>query len=491
MKGSSDSKKGMLSLYVLILFISVLIVFGIFEFRFLNNILNNYEDSIEQIAINKTNSLINEIKAVTENAARKIELQNADLDSQTARTVAAYDPRITNVYLINKNGTVKSTLTEPINTLTIRNLAHQVKEQKEKRVLISDLTADESNHLNLVRTAMGLNNGGTLVLDFRIDDYQKEIIEEFSTTNFKIAVFNSKNSPIIWPFTEEELANFNPTSEGNFYAKSDSYLVVKNDVNSVNWQVFLFKKDTNFEQYRAITIILLVFGLYYCMYQLLVELWGVNSAKSYFDNIDFAILNQVNEGIIISNNAGSIVFANKAAHEIFSERKNTLINVKLKEIMGHIEDFPNQDTAQTLLLKTSDKIWEVIHSPIIKKGKKLGALSVIRANASKQKSYQHVFDKLLQVIPEGVIFVDEDNIIVQANLMAKCYLGSLDRGKSIETVDVELAEAIRKNINTRSFSRTEIKAHNLWCDIAPVYDHDGVYIGSLIVLLSNNLAEWE
>jgi transcriptional regulator with PAS, ATPase and Fis domain len=329
------------------------------------------------------------------------------------------------------------------------------------------------------------------VLDFRIDDYQKEIIEEFSTTDFKIAVFDSKNTPIIWPFAEEYLVNFSLT-EDKFYLKNEQYLVVDNKVGSTNWRVFLFKKDTKFEQYRAITIILLVFALYYCIYQLLVELWGVNSAKSYFDNIDFAILNQINEGIIISNNAGMIVFANKAAHEIFSERKNTLINVKLKEIMGHIEDFPNKETdTQTLLLKTSDKIWEAIHSPIIKNGKKLGALSVIRVNASEQQSYKHVFSKLLQTIPEGIIYVDENNIIVTANLMAKCYLGSLDRGKSIESLDSELANAIRKNINTQSFSRVEIKAHNFWCDIAPVYDHDGVYIGSLIVLLNNNFTEWE
>lgn len=491
MRSSSDSKKSALPLYVLILFLSMLIIFGIFEFRFLTNILNNYESNIEQIAINKTNSLFNEVKTVSENVARKIELQNAEFNEQTVRNVASHDSHITNVYLISKNGNIKSTLNEVINTMAISNLAFEVKQKKDRRIIVSELGYDEASNLNVIRTAVALDNGGVLVLDYRIDEYQKEIIEEFSTTDFKVAIFDVKNKPIVWPFTEEYLANFSPT-EDKFYFKNEPYLIINNDANATQWQVLLFKKDTKFEQYRSITIILLVFALYYCLYQLLVELWGVNTAKSYFDNIDFAILNQINEGIIISNNAGTIVFANKAAHEIFSDRRHALVNVKLSKVMGHIDIFPtDKNDDQKFLLKTSESVWETIHSPIIKKGRRLGALSIIRINASEQKSYRHIFSTLLKTIPEGVIYVDADNIIVTANLMAKCYLGSLDQGKNIDTLDAALADAIHKNINTRSFSRFEIKPHSLWCDIAPVYDNDSAYIGSLIVLLNNNITEWE
>lgn len=485
MKRSSNVKRSMVSLYVLVIFLSILIIFGIFEFRFLNNILNSYENSIEQIAINKTNSFFNSIKAVSENGARKIELQNISYDKEAVQNIASYDRRISNVYLTRNNGTIIEMLNEVTDTIPITNFALGTKNKKKKKVQVSDLYYDEFSNQNIVRTATPLSSGGVLVIDFRIDDYIKEIIEEFSTTNFKIAVFDSKNTPVIWPFAKEQITNFDP-NQSKFFLKNEQYHVVSNKVSPPQWQIYLFKKDTNFEQYRAITIIFLVFALYYCIYQLLVEFWGVNSAKTYFDNIDFAILNQINEGVIITNNAGVIVFANKAAHEFFSDRKRVLINVKLKEIMGHIGNLPDQSTSsQTMLLKTSDKILETIHSPIIKKGKKLGSLNIIRVNVSEEKSFKNVFQKLLEVIPEGVIYVDEKNEIVTANLMAKCHLGTLDHGKGIEAVDTTLAEAIRKNIDSHSINRIELTSYHTWCDIAPVYDSDGVYIGSLIVLWNN------
>lgn len=476
MKRLNDSKN-IVTLYILVIALGIIIVFGIMEFRFLKDILTSYESSIEQIAVNKTNSFLNDLKSLSRNAARKIEMQDINAE-EAVKIVPNYDIRVTGVYVVKEDSTTASTSSSDKN-LFITNLAKKAQEN-EQDVTLSEVINDT------ISTAVPLRDGRILIIDFTIDDYQKEIIEEFTNTAYKLAVFDNKNTPIVWPFEEDQLANFN-SQQSKLYAGEEQYQVIKSEVGNPSWNLYLFKKANNFEKYRAITIIFLVFALYYCLYQLLVEFWGVNSAKTYFDNIDFAILNQVNEGVIFTNNEGKIVFANKAAHDIFHERKNSLVNVQLKEVMGHIENLQGKsDNSQTLTLKTSDKLLEAIHSPIIKKGKKLGSLTVISANNSEEKAFKSVLEKLVEILPQGIIFVDKNNDIVTANLMAKCYLGNLDIGKNMEVVNPELAEFICKNIDSRSINRIKLTGHDIWCDAAPVYDNDGVYTGTLVILNSES-----
>ena len=106
-------------------------------------------------------------------------------------------------------------------------------------------------------------------------------------------------------------------------------------------------------------------------------------------------------------------------------------------------------------------------------------------NRQRENSFRNALEKLTEVIPEGVIFVNENNKIVTANLIAKMYLGTLESGKSIEVVDSTLAEFIVKNIDSGSINRVELENYNIWCDAAPVYDNDGVYIGTLVVMYNN------
>ncbi|MEG6615039.1 PAS domain-containing protein [Peptococcaceae bacterium 1198_IL3148] len=483
MKRSPEIKRSTLPLYLIIFFLCLLIIFGIVEFRYLNNILNSYESSIEQIAVNKTNSFLNRIEGIAENVARRIELKHIGTDDQSLQSILPYDRRITNAYVVHSNGHITST-SNLTDIAYVSSLATSVK--TKQTAIISDLNYDEFLKLNVVSAAVPLADGNVLVMDFRIDEYQKQVIEEFNTTNYKIAVLDSNNLPIIWPFPEEDFATFNLT-QSKISINDKHYLIVDTIVSQTQWRVVLFKQDTNFEKYRSVLIIFLVFALYYCIYQLLVEFWGVNSAKTYFDNIDFAILNQVNEGIIITNNAGVIVFANNVAHQLFSDRKNNLINVQLKDIMGHIENIQgNHPSSQRLTLKTSDKLMEAMHSPIIKKGKRLGSLSVIRVYNGEEKAYRNVLEKLMEITREGVVFVDENNQIVTANLIAKMYLGNLDSGKSIEGLDAKLAEFIIKNIDSRSINRFKLESYHILCDVAPIYDNDGVYIGTLIVMFDHD-----
>ncbi|MTI80955.1 MAG: PAS domain-containing protein [Firmicutes bacterium] len=479
MKRVSESNS-VFPLYIIVFAIGIIMVFGITEFRFLRNILTSYENSIEQIAINKTNSFLNDLKTTSQNTARSIELQ--DLSGEKAvKTALTYDHKIENVYLVSDSNITNSSAEQSANQGHVFTLAAKALKSGNNKAVLSDQIHSQ---LNIISTATVINNSQVLVMDFRMDQYKKEVIEEFTSTNFKLAVFDSQNNPVIWPFEENQLSDFN-RYKSKLSVDNKQYKVKKSDVGQPSWQLYLFQKDNNFEKYRAVTIIALVFALYYVLYQLLVEFWGVNSAKTYFDNIDFAIFNQLHEGVIITNNAGIIVFANKAAHEIFTERKSNLRNVKLKEVMGHIENFQGQkDNSQTLTLKTSDKFLEAIHSPIIKKSKRLGSLTVIRVNTDEDKAYRNVMEKLVEIIPQGVVYVDKNNEIVTANLMAKCFLGALEQGKGIEVVDSTLAESIRTNINSRNINRIKLPDHDIWCDISPVYDNDGVYTGTLLMLLN-------
>ncbi|RYD02393.1 hypothetical protein N752_23975 [Desulforamulus aquiferis] len=49
----SPQSKNMFPMFVIISFISVFILFGVMEFRHTKSVLNDYENSIQQVAINK------------------------------------------------------------------------------------------------------------------------------------------------------------------------------------------------------------------------------------------------------------------------------------------------------------------------------------------------------------------------------------------------------------------------------------------------------
>lgn len=483
-----NSSKSIILMSFAVFFLSVIIVFGIMEFRFIKNVLFNYENSIKQIVVNKTTLFINDLRAVSENGAKKIKDRDDGINDKL-KTISTYDYRITNAYIIKKDGTILNSLVDRDRFRQVNPVVGKALQQNGgERVVISGVHNDPVSHLKIVSAVIPLEGTGggsetALVLDFRIDQYQKEIMQEFLNENYKVAVFDGDGYPVYWPFDKEKLDGFKK-NHSKFYDKREQYNVISGDIGQTPWQLYFFLKENNFETFRTITILILVFALYCCLYQLLVEILGVNSARTYFENIDLAVFNKINEGIIITNNSGKIVFANNAAHNIFAERKSTLINIDLKEILGNIEELHDiKDKSRMLTLKMSDRLLETIHSPIVKEGKKLGSLTVIRVNVKEEKKFRIAFSKLLEIIPEGVMFVDKNHEVAAANFMARCYLGNMDKGTSIDVIDPSLAEFIYDNINSLSVRRMELSQRNLLYEIAPVYDDDGVYAGTLVVLL--------
>lgn len=118
----------------------------------------------------------------------------------------------------------------------------------------------------------------------------------------------------------------------------------------------------------------------------------------------------------------------------------------------------------------------------------LGSLTVIRGNAKEEKAVRAVLNKFIEIVPEGLIYVDKNHEISMANLMARCYLGSLNKGVSIDVVDPDLAGAVYENIGSGSVKRIELQPYGLMCEIAPVYDDDGLYAGTLVVLFPSGIA---
>lgn len=331
-------------MFIVIFFLSVIIVLGIMEFGFLKNIMNNHEDSIKQIAINKTTLFLNDLKAVSENAGKNYDAKGHNL-RETLETAASYDHRVVNVYFLKPDGSVGVSL-NPRNQDVPFPVKSLINDKGPQRVTLSGAYTDPASHLNIVSALVRLHGengkaGGIMVIDFKIDQYQKEMMHEFINKQYKIAVFDGNNYPVFWPFEKEKLGEFDG-KHTRFFFNREQYNVLYSEVGEQPWRLYFFFKENNFETFRTIAILFLVFALYCCLYQLLVELWGVNSVRTYFENIDFAIFNQINEGVIITNNSGRIIFANSSAHEIFSERKSSLVGIKLNEILGHIEDIHDE-----------------------------------------------------------------------------------------------------------------------------------------------------
>lgn len=464
-------------MFFAIFFLSAITIIFIAEFRFFKEIVTGYEESIRQVAANKTSFFLDDLRAVTERAAGKLQGQGQNRDA-ALKEVLTLDHRITGAYILDSRGRV---MVQPADAHPVEYLfpdwAREEMPLRETRVL----GVHANNNAQTVVTVVTPLKNESLAVDYSITDFQQELTQEFLGNTCKVAVFDSQNYPVVWPFERKDLDKFTGR-EVKFFTSGFQYNVSSVKVGHTPWKLYFFLQENNFDTYRIITVMFLLFALYCCLYQLLVELWRVNSADSYFENIDFNILNYVNEGVIISNNAGRVIFANKPAHEIFPLKKGPLKGAKLEEILGHIGDARNeQDKYGTLTLKTADRLLQVIHSPIIKKGKVLGALTVVGVSSKVEEVCSMALSRLMEALPQGALYLDRNHKVVHASLMARYYLGILDLGVSIDAVDPELASFIYRNIGSRSVKAVRLSSRNLFCEIIFINDGD-IHAGTLVLI---------
>lgn len=78
--------------------------------------------------------------------------------------------------------------------------------------------------------------------------------------------------------------------------------------------------------------------------------------------------------------------------------------------------------------------------------------------------------------------MDRNHKVVQANLMARCYLGSVEQGMSIDGVDPELAGFIYRNMGSSSIKPVLLASRNLIAEVIYIYDEDGNYDGALVIV---------
>lgn len=463
--------------------ISLFIVFAIMEFRHTKNLFNQYEAGIQQIALSNTNLYLGEIKGLTIEAAKKIDLEKQSLNINHYINSLQKNPMVKDVYLLDQNGNIlASTNAEP-------NISSPLSGETEKLknyiTLLSPVYNDKTSNNKLVTvfTPLQTFDHGILAIDFSLEKFQNIMLQDLISKNFSVAVFDHKGNAVVWPFEDKQLSNFSFNQE-SYVFDNKRYNVISAETDTNSWLVYFFFPANNIEIFRAITILLLVFALYVCLYELLVEYWGVNTAKTYFENIDFAIFNQINEGVIIANNSGRILFANETAHHMFADRKNLLRNVRLKEILGNVDLQKEHYGSLSFSLKLSDKLLKAIHSPIIKNNKILGSLTVIRNEVDGDNSFSPVMDKVFESIPQGIIFVNKQHEVSQANFIAKCFFANLIKGTSIEVINRELADFIYKNIDSSSVKRVHLST-GVICEVTPVHDDDGIYIGTVVYILSD------
>ncbi len=476
MKKSSKANNAWL-MFTMLFFLSIITVLFIAGFRFLKVVMNDYEESIRQVAINKTNLFLNDLQGITDGVAKKVLRQKGE-GGGSLKELLSFDHRITGIYILDDNGRIINQAPEGY---TGNYMFPKEAWKKRPHAGTQILGVHSDNNAQAVITMVTPLKNERLAIDYTIAGFQQELSYEFLSSTFQVAIFDNHNYPIVWPFDHNLLDQFTGR-EKVFSVNRIQYNIKTLQLDRLPWRLYFFQKENNFDTYRVITVMFLLFALYCCLYQFLVELWRMNSARTYFENIDFTIFNHVNEGVIVSNNAGRVLFANRAAHEIFDPKGGSLKGVKLKEFLGHIGDDHGQNKYGTMTLKTADRLLQAIHSPIIRKSKVLGALTVIRTNSKEEEIHGHALSQLINALSQGVVYIDKNHRVVQANLVANFLLGNLSPGMSIDAVDPELAGFIYQNIGSRSIKRVKLSSLNITAEVSFIYDNDGVYAGTVVML---------
>lgn len=453
MKRSAEASSALFTC-VAFFFLSALTVLFIMEFRFLKGIMADYEQSLHQLAVNRTVLFLENLCVQAEGVARQLARQPGE-GGMTPGGPGTDGLPLAHVSLLDPQAPPPVTKTA-----------------------VTGVRRDDAGRL--VATVVTPFQGSWLTLEFDITRAREDLAREFANGNCRVALFDPQHYPLLWPLPPEKLDHFTG-QEAKIGADGVAYNISWAEVGNPPWRIYFLQKENNFDVYRIITIMLLLFALYCCLYQFLVELWRVNSARSYFEHIDFTIFNYVHEGVIISNNAGRIIFANEAAHQIFAEKKKSLHGVQVREVMGHRGENAEGKNNGPLTLKISDRTYSIAHAPLVKKGRVLGAITVIGAGEREARTCKNALNRLMEVAPLAVLYVDEGFKVAAANLLARCYLGSLDPGTSIDGVHPELANVLYRHAGARSAVPFELSG-GLRGEVSYLYDAEGNYEGALVTL---------
>ena len=467
--------KSVLPLFTVILFLSLITGFFVLQFRLLNRVVGEYESTLKETALRKIEVYVSEIRALAENAARRLERGQGSTDD-LLQDIARQDQRITGAYLVRADGSI----VDPAGARKDPYRLSQVLEHA--RAGETFIAGGDMGRISVGTPVYDANKQlqGVLVMELVITPFLQELTQEFFNENYKIALLDDGKQPVVWPFAAEQMGEFSAYQE-KFYDRNVRYNVSTARVDDTSWQICYFLKDNNFDTHRIITIMFLLFALYFCIYEFLVGFLKASSINSYFEDVNFTIFNHLQEGIIICNKLNRIVFANEAAHRFFADRRPGLRGAALQDILGPTGGVVGGESKK-MVLKEADRVLEIVYSPIFKEGKILGSVVVIGLSSDQEKSAAPVLAQLFEISHDGLVYLDKNHHVAMANMMAKCYLGPLEKGMHISEVNSHLATAVYNNIGSRSLNKVEISLSGVTCEIAAVYDDNGLYAGTLVFL---------
>lgn len=468
-----DNATKTMAILAVIFFVLLIIIFFLLEFRFLKKIMVEYEDNIQRIVLNEIYSFLHELDFYADTAAGRLTGEEGP-DRETLSQIAAGNPRVADIKLLNEDGYVQYSLRDRKGYFYPHDGYRQARRGQPYTFAIAE--RGRINELCVAAVAGGQTGFRYLLVNYRINDLQQEFILKYATEKLKIALVDDGGNLVVWPFAGEEVTSFAPGRE-SFTAAGARFDVKRTNLAGSDVNVLFFLKETHFDTYRIIAIMFLLFALYFLIYHFIVEVFNINNVNSYFDNIDFNIFNHLQEGIIIANKTGRLVFANNVAHRIFAGKKISPGKTVLGDLIG-----PLDGTSGKVTLKKSDSLLEIIRSPIIKNGELLGTLAVLGPDTEREKLCHNAMGKVFEHLQDGLVFVDREGKIVASNMMAGYYLGKLENGMKLDEVNTELTVLVEQHIGTARAIRERLSWPDILCELLPVFDGNGLYAGTVIFL---------
>lgn len=456
---------------IAVFFLSLITGFFVLQFRLVSKVLGGYESALQDTARRKVELYVDGLRAFAAHAARQ-----AGGEAPALRDIASRDERVRGVRLVRPDGYVAAAVPGPQGYIYGGSPAFDRALAGEAFVAGGD--AGQATVGAPVRDAAGRVTG-VLLVDFSLAPFLNELTQEFYHRDYRIALADAGNRPLLWPFAREKLESF-ASYEDRFDDGNARYRVGRVEIPHTSWQLYFFLRDYNFETQRVVTILVLLFALYFSLYEFLVGFLRASSINSYFEDVNFAVFNHLREGVIICNNLNRIVFANEAAQRFLAGYRPNLRGAKLEDILGPAGVEMGGENRK-VLLRTGEDLLEVVSSPIFKEGRMLGSLVVLGPAAEQEKAAGQVLAKFFDISRDGLVYVDRNHQVAMANIMANCYLGPLEKGTHIREVEPRLAEALEENAGSHSLAKVDLGT-SVSCEIAPVYDEQGRYTGALVLL---------
>jgi len=470
-----DNTTKTMAILAVIFFVLLIILFFVLEFRFLKKIMVEYEDNIQRIVLSETYSFMHELEFYTDTTAKRLSGEDSLRDRKLLGEIAAENPRVIDALYLNEHGYVRHSLRGPESYLyPVSGFKQAAPGSPFLFCIVERGRVDELCVASAVDSQSGAD--GYLLVTYRINDLQQKFILKYATQKLKIALVDNAGNPLVWPFAEDMITILAPDRD-SFTADNVRYSIQQAELDKSNINVLFFHQDTHFDTYRIIAIMFLLFALYFLIYHFIVEFFKINNVNSYFENIDFNIFNHLQEGIIIANNAGRLVFANSEAYKIFAGKRIETGKTVLSELIGPLEGQNGR-----LTLKKSDDLLEIILSPIIKNGRQLGSLAVIGPDSEREKLCHNAMGRVFEHLVDGLVFVDRECKIVASNMMARYYLGNLQDGMNLGEINTELMALVEKHIGSSKPIREKLAWSDAPCELLPVFDGNGLYAGTIIFI---------